>query len=186
MYKCDCETVRLLAVKMNACVCVWDSETGEATLRIVGVSSEDDGVYTCVAANDLGSVTSSASLRVLGETPHKHAHICTNIFPQYCSVIPHSHTSFHTLFPCIWLNSACLCSCVQWWGQGELEGQLWVPLHWGGRAGQVHYTSLLLSLLAVCVCLFTLLYLLSPQRPVLCGQALRTQVDQVHGGGQAG
>ncbi|XP_029590890.1 triple functional domain protein isoform X5 [Salmo trutta] len=41
------------------------SETGEATLRIVGVSSEDDGVYTCVAANDLGSVTSSASLRVL-------------------------------------------------------------------------------------------------------------------------
>uniref|UniRef100_A0A674DJH4 non-specific serine/threonine protein kinase n=1 Tax=Salmo trutta TaxID=8032 RepID=A0A674DJH4_SALTR len=66
------------------------SETGEATLRIVGVSSEDDGVYTCVAANDLGSVTSSASLRVLGETPHKHTHICTNIFPQYCSVIPHS------------------------------------------------------------------------------------------------
>ncbi|XP_055749747.1 triple functional domain protein isoform X3 [Salvelinus fontinalis] len=41
------------------------SETGEATLRIVGVSSEDDGVYTCVASNDLGSVTSSASLRVL-------------------------------------------------------------------------------------------------------------------------
>uniref|UniRef100_A0A8C7GWD2 non-specific serine/threonine protein kinase n=1 Tax=Oncorhynchus kisutch TaxID=8019 RepID=A0A8C7GWD2_ONCKI len=41
------------------------SITGEATLRIVGVSSEDDGVYTCVAANDLGSVTSSASLRVL-------------------------------------------------------------------------------------------------------------------------
>ncbi|XP_046874576.1 triple functional domain protein-like [Hypomesus transpacificus] len=41
------------------------SETGEATLRIVGVASEDDGVYTCVATNDLGSVTSSASLRVL-------------------------------------------------------------------------------------------------------------------------
>uniref|UniRef100_A0A8C7R8N3 non-specific serine/threonine protein kinase n=1 Tax=Oncorhynchus mykiss TaxID=8022 RepID=A0A8C7R8N3_ONCMY len=39
--------------------------TGEATLRIVGVSSVDDGVYTCVAANDLGSVTSSAILRVL-------------------------------------------------------------------------------------------------------------------------
>uniref|UniRef100_A0A8C7GVU2 non-specific serine/threonine protein kinase n=1 Tax=Oncorhynchus kisutch TaxID=8019 RepID=A0A8C7GVU2_ONCKI len=58
------------------------SETGEATLRIVGVSSEDDGVYTCVAANDLGSVTSSASLRVLGETPYKHTHICTNIFPH--------------------------------------------------------------------------------------------------------
>ncbi|XP_076016034.1 triple functional domain protein [Genypterus blacodes] len=41
------------------------SDTGEATLRIIGVASEDDGVYTCVAANDLGSVTSSASLRVL-------------------------------------------------------------------------------------------------------------------------
>ncbi|KAI4817912.1 hypothetical protein KUCAC02_011284, partial [Chaenocephalus aceratus] len=41
------------------------SDTGEATLRIIGVSSEDDGVYTCVATNELGSVTSSASLRVL-------------------------------------------------------------------------------------------------------------------------
>ncbi|XP_029919326.1 triple functional domain protein isoform X2 [Myripristis murdjan] len=41
------------------------SDTGEATLRIIGVASEDDGVYTCVATNDLGSVTSSASLRVL-------------------------------------------------------------------------------------------------------------------------
>ncbi|KAL0962100.1 hypothetical protein UPYG_G00335640 [Umbra pygmaea] len=41
------------------------SESGEATLRIVGVSSEDDGIYTCVAANEVGSVTSSACLRVL-------------------------------------------------------------------------------------------------------------------------
>ncbi|KAM8841306.1 triple functional domain protein-like isoform 2-T3 [Spinachia spinachia] len=41
------------------------SDTGEATLRISGVASEDDGVYTCVATNELGSVTSSASLRVL-------------------------------------------------------------------------------------------------------------------------
>ncbi|XP_039461483.1 triple functional domain protein isoform X2 [Oreochromis aureus] len=41
------------------------SDTGEATLRIIGVASEDDGVYTCVATNELGSVTSSASLRVL-------------------------------------------------------------------------------------------------------------------------
>lgn len=43
------------------------SDTGEATLRIIGVSSEDDGVYTCVATNELGSTTSSASLRVLGK-----------------------------------------------------------------------------------------------------------------------
>ncbi|MEQ2219046.1 hypothetical protein XENOCAPTIV_011831 [Xenoophorus captivus] len=41
------------------------SDTGEATLRIIGVASEDDGVYTCIATNELGSVTSSASLRVL-------------------------------------------------------------------------------------------------------------------------
>ncbi|XP_048086271.1 triple functional domain protein isoform X5 [Alosa alosa] len=44
------------------------SDTGEATLRIVGVAADDDGVYTCIATNDLGSVTSSASLRVLGTT----------------------------------------------------------------------------------------------------------------------
>ncbi|XP_014879636.1 triple functional domain protein-like isoform X1 [Poecilia latipinna] len=41
------------------------SDAGEATLRIIGAASEDDGVYTCVATNELGSVTSSASLRVL-------------------------------------------------------------------------------------------------------------------------
>ncbi|XP_029103892.1 triple functional domain protein isoform X2 [Scleropages formosus] len=44
------------------------SDTGEATLRIVGVSSEDDGVYTCIATNDVGTASSSASLRVLGTT----------------------------------------------------------------------------------------------------------------------
>uniref|UniRef100_A0AAZ3SUN0 non-specific serine/threonine protein kinase n=1 Tax=Oncorhynchus tshawytscha TaxID=74940 RepID=A0AAZ3SUN0_ONCTS len=49
--------------------------TGEATLRIVGVSSVDDGVYTCVAANDLGSVTSSAILRVLGKTTQTRTYI---------------------------------------------------------------------------------------------------------------
>lgn len=49
------------------------SDTGEATLRIIGVASEDDGVYTCVATNELGSTSSSASLRVLGKrtiAPH--------------------------------------------------------------------------------------------------------------------
>uniref|UniRef100_A0A665UMS5 non-specific serine/threonine protein kinase n=1 Tax=Echeneis naucrates TaxID=173247 RepID=A0A665UMS5_ECHNA len=44
------------------------SETGEAALHILGVSVEDSGVYTCVATNVAGSVTSSASLRVSGET----------------------------------------------------------------------------------------------------------------------
>ncbi|RXN02072.1 Triple functional domain protein [Acipenser ruthenus] len=42
------------------------SESGEATLRIVGVSTEDDGTYTCMATNDVGSVSTVASLRVLG------------------------------------------------------------------------------------------------------------------------
>uniref|UniRef100_A0A670ISR1 non-specific serine/threonine protein kinase n=1 Tax=Podarcis muralis TaxID=64176 RepID=A0A670ISR1_PODMU len=42
------------------------SDLGEASLKIIGVTTEDDGIYTCVAANDMGSVSSSASLRVLG------------------------------------------------------------------------------------------------------------------------
>ncbi|KAG8442620.1 hypothetical protein GDO86_011416 [Hymenochirus boettgeri] len=42
------------------------SDLGEATLKIVGVTMEDDGVYTCIATNDFGSVSSSSSLRVLG------------------------------------------------------------------------------------------------------------------------
>uniref|UniRef100_A0A7N8WP95 non-specific serine/threonine protein kinase n=1 Tax=Mastacembelus armatus TaxID=205130 RepID=A0A7N8WP95_9TELE len=42
------------------------SETGEASLRILGASVEDSGVYSCVATNVAGSVTSSASLQVLG------------------------------------------------------------------------------------------------------------------------
>ncbi|XP_061111620.1 triple functional domain protein isoform X1 [Conger conger] len=42
------------------------SDTGEATLRVVGTSAEDDGMYTCVATNEVGTVSSSACLRVLG------------------------------------------------------------------------------------------------------------------------
>lgn len=45
------------------------SEMEEATLRILGVSAEDSGVYTCVATNVAGSVTSSASLTVSGKRP---------------------------------------------------------------------------------------------------------------------
>lgn len=48
-------------------LCLVYSETGEAALRILGVSVQDSGVYTCVATNVAGSVTSSASLRVSGE-----------------------------------------------------------------------------------------------------------------------
>ena len=42
------------------------SDLGEAALKIVGVTTEDDGIYTCIAVNDMGSASSSASLRVLG------------------------------------------------------------------------------------------------------------------------
>nr|XP_023011436.1 triple functional domain protein isoform X5 [Maylandia zebra] len=42
------------------------SETGEASLCITDASVEDSGVYTCVATNIAGAVTSSASLRVSG------------------------------------------------------------------------------------------------------------------------
>lgn len=42
------------------------SETGEVTLRISTATLEDSGTYTCIASNDVGSVTSSAYLRVLG------------------------------------------------------------------------------------------------------------------------
>ncbi|XP_064409238.1 triple functional domain protein isoform X3 [Latimeria chalumnae] len=42
------------------------SESGEAILKIVGVTTDDDGTYTCIAVNDMGSVSSSAGLRVLG------------------------------------------------------------------------------------------------------------------------
>lgn len=42
------------------------SETGEVTLRIAPATLDDSGTYTCIASNDVGSVTSSAYLRVLG------------------------------------------------------------------------------------------------------------------------
>lgn len=60
------------------------SDTGEATLRIIGVAADDDGVYTCVATNDLGSVTSSASLRVLG----KSGQIYEKVRRHWCSAEP--------------------------------------------------------------------------------------------------
>lgn len=40
------------------------SETGEASLHVLQVSLEDSGVYTCVATNVAGTVTTSASLTV--------------------------------------------------------------------------------------------------------------------------
>lgn len=45
---------------------IFCSDLGEAYLKIIGVTTEDDGIYTCIAANDMGSISTSASLRVLG------------------------------------------------------------------------------------------------------------------------
>lgn len=45
---------------------IFCSDLGEAHLKIIGVTTEDDGVYTCIAANDMGSISTKASLRVLG------------------------------------------------------------------------------------------------------------------------
>ncbi|XP_050988343.1 triple functional domain protein isoform X1 [Labeo rohita] len=45
---------------------ITHSETGEVTLRISPATLDDSGTYTCIASNDVGSVTSSAYLRVLG------------------------------------------------------------------------------------------------------------------------
>uniref|UniRef100_A0A672LU48 Triple functional domain protein-like n=1 Tax=Sinocyclocheilus grahami TaxID=75366 RepID=A0A672LU48_SINGR len=42
-------------------------KTGEVTLRISPASLDDSGTYTCIASNDVGSVTTSAYLRVLGQ-----------------------------------------------------------------------------------------------------------------------
>lgn len=53
-------------VSNNGHYSITYSDTGEAALRILGVSVEDSGMYTCVATNVAGSVTSSASLRVSG------------------------------------------------------------------------------------------------------------------------
>lgn len=41
------------------------SDSGEATLKILNVTTDDDGTYTCVAVNDVGSASSAAILRVL-------------------------------------------------------------------------------------------------------------------------
>lgn len=69
------------------------SDTGDATLRIIGAASEDDGVYTCTATNELGSVTSSASLRVLGKCIRR-SQPAPTAKPQTCCVIKYAFFSF--------------------------------------------------------------------------------------------
>ncbi|XP_042317673.1 triple functional domain protein isoform X3 [Sceloporus undulatus] len=77
------------------------SDLGEASLKIIGVTTEDDGIYTCVAANDMGSVSSSASLRVLG--PGSDGIIVTwkdNFDSLYCEVAELGRGRFSVIKRC--------------------------------------------------------------------------------------
>ncbi|KAK1788735.1 hypothetical protein P4O66_002438 [Electrophorus voltai] len=44
-------------------------ETGDILLKICNLMPQDTGIYTCVAVNDHGTASSSASIKVQGETP---------------------------------------------------------------------------------------------------------------------
>jgi len=50
------------------------------TLRISEAFPEDEGVYKCIAKNPAGEVTTSANLRVLGETKKNSNSIFLKIF----------------------------------------------------------------------------------------------------------
>uniref|UniRef100_A0AAR2K2S8 non-specific serine/threonine protein kinase n=1 Tax=Pygocentrus nattereri TaxID=42514 RepID=A0AAR2K2S8_PYGNA len=50
------------------------SETGEVTLSISAMTVEDSGTYACIATNDIGTVTTSACLRVQGVRPSNTQH----------------------------------------------------------------------------------------------------------------
>ncbi|XP_028971382.2 triple functional domain protein isoform X3 [Esox lucius] len=62
-------------------------DTGEATLRIMGVSVEDEGVYSCVATNVVGSVSSSASLRVSDASNDGSEEVWKNNFESFYTEI---------------------------------------------------------------------------------------------------
>lgn len=44
-------------------------DTGDILLKICNLMPQDTGIYTCVAVNDHGSASSSASIKVQGNTP---------------------------------------------------------------------------------------------------------------------
>lgn len=55
-----------IALSNNGHYSIAYNETGEASLRVLGVCVEDSGVYTCVATNIAGTASSSANLTVSG------------------------------------------------------------------------------------------------------------------------
>lgn len=115
------------------------SERGEAALRILGLSPEDSGVYTCVATNVAGSVTCSASLRVSGESP------VINSLTYEQQLFPNKQTksylrSYLNKSACLEklevvisvLNSFWIQHILRdswWWQWSFMEKQLWVVLH---------------------------------------------------------
>ena len=44
-------------------------DTGDILLKICNLMPQDTGIYTCVAVNDHGSASSSASIKVQGNMP---------------------------------------------------------------------------------------------------------------------
>lgn len=53
---------------------------GAVRLRIKQVTADDEGIYTCEAANSLGKASSSACLIVYRESSHLRADITSNDF----------------------------------------------------------------------------------------------------------
>lgn len=144
------------------------SDTGEATLRIISVASEDDGVYTCIATNELGSTTSSASLRVLGKAA----------VPAGTARPPTAN-----------VNSLCLvllqlCPPTVSESSGRTISSLTTPrwLNWAGAfismtmATTYSWKKYDFTIRNVC---------LSPQGSLFCRQVLRSARHQAHLGGQA-
>lgn len=46
------------------------SDSGEITLKICNVMPQDSGIYTCVATNELGTASTSATIKVQGTGLH--------------------------------------------------------------------------------------------------------------------
>lgn len=54
---------------LNLCVLclIHFRDTGDIVLKICNLMPQDTGIYTCVAVNDHGTASSSASIKVQGE-----------------------------------------------------------------------------------------------------------------------
>lgn len=51
-------------------------DTGDIVLKICNLMPQDTGIYTCVAVNDHGTASSSASIKVQGEKTQREMKMC--------------------------------------------------------------------------------------------------------------